>query len=278
MVRMFVATTVGAARCGRPAAAAQAPPPTPAADPVITGPIGSPLKVRAAGAADDFPTPRTFPNMPLHDPYVLADETTRTYYLYTQNVASLSGASGGGTMVYRSKNLVNWSDPTKVYAIETDGWARQQNGAWAPEVHKYNGRYYLFTTIHNSQQVIATASTQGQACGNCGQVLAEPDLPGDGDRGRGLADGPVHPARQDQAGHAAQLHDARRHALRRGRQAVDGLRARVDPEDRRHDGGDPAHERPDGRRGRPDLPVQGVRRAVVRHRAARRTPTRCHRT
>ena len=73
-------------------------------------------------------------------------------------------------MVYRSKNLVNWSDPTKVYAIETDGWARQQNGAWAPEVHKYNGRYYLFTTLHNSQQVIATASTQGQACGNCGQV------------------------------------------------------------------------------------------------------------
>ena len=51
----------------------------------------------------------------------------------------------------RSRNLVNWSDPTKVYAIETDGWARQQNGAWAPEVHFYNGRYYLFTTIHNSQ-------------------------------------------------------------------------------------------------------------------------------
>ena len=70
----------------------------------------------------------------------------------------------------RSRNLVNWSDPTKVYAIETDGWARQQNGAWAPEVHFHNGRYYLFTTIHNSQQVIATASTQGQACGNCGQV------------------------------------------------------------------------------------------------------------
>jgi hypothetical protein len=151
-------------------AGAQAPPPTPAADPIITAPVGSPLKAGALAVADDFPTPRTFPTMPLHDPYILADETTRTYYLYTQNVASLSGSAGGGTMVYRSKNLVNWSDPTKVYAIETDGWARPQNGAWAPEVHAYNGRYYLFTTLHNSQQVIATASTQGQACGNCGQI------------------------------------------------------------------------------------------------------------
>jgi hypothetical protein len=167
MVRMFVATTAALALWAS-GAAAQVPPPQP--DPVLTAPVGSPLKVGPLAAADDFPTPRTFPNMPLHDPYVLADETTRTYYLYTQNVASLSGSAGGGTMVYRSKNLVNWSDPTKVYAIETDGWARQQNGAWAPEVHKYNGRYYLFTTIHNSQQVIATASTQGQACGNCGQV------------------------------------------------------------------------------------------------------------
>ena len=134
MVRLFVATTVALALWAT-GAAAQAPPPTPAADPVITAPIGSPLKAGALAAADDFPTPRTFPDMPLHDPYILADETTRTYYLYTQNVASLSGSSGGGTMVYRSKNLVNWSDPAKVYAIETDGWARQQNGAWAPEVH-----------------------------------------------------------------------------------------------------------------------------------------------
>ena len=108
MVRMFVVTTAVLALWAT-GAAAQVPPPTPAADPVITAPVGSPLRLTAA--ADDFPTPRTFPNMPLHDPYVLADETTRTYYLYTQNVASLSGSSGGGTMVYRSKNLVNWSDP-----------------------------------------------------------------------------------------------------------------------------------------------------------------------
>ena len=168
MVRLFVATTVALALWATGAAAQVRR--RPGADPVITAPVGSPLKAGPLAAADDFPTPRTFPDMPLHDPYILADQATRTYYLYTQNVASLSGSSGGGTMVYRSKNLVNWSDPTKVYAIETDGWARQQNGAWAPEVHLYNGRYYLFTTIHNSQQVIATASTQGQACGNCGQV------------------------------------------------------------------------------------------------------------
>ena len=150
------------------AAGAQVPPEPAATDATITAPIGSPLRASDA-AADDFDTPLTMPNMPLHDPYVLADQATRTYYLYTANQQSVSHAPGA-IMVYRSHNLHDWSAPTVVYSIETDGWARPQNGAWAPEVHFYNGRYYLFTTLHNTQQVIATASTAGQACGNCGQV------------------------------------------------------------------------------------------------------------
>ncbi|QEE30751.1 hypothetical protein FTW19_23790 [Terriglobus albidus] len=31
----------------------------------------------------------TLPNMPLHDPWILANETDKTYYLYTSNVPAV---------------------------------------------------------------------------------------------------------------------------------------------------------------------------------------------
>lgn len=87
------------------------------------------------------------PDMPLHDPFIVPDPATRTYYLYTSNVPSMSGISGVGTMVYRSQNLRDWLEPEVVFRPDPKLWAT--DGAWAPEVHKYRGRYYLFTTLHN---------------------------------------------------------------------------------------------------------------------------------
>nr|BFF23037.1 hypothetical protein GCM10025732_10020 [Glycomyces mayteni] len=95
----------------------------------------------------DFPL--HLPDMPLHDPYVVADAETGLYHLFTSNL-DLSGTPGAGTMVYRSPNLRDWSDPVPVFltADEQEPWAR--HGAWAPEVHRWNGRWYLFTTLHDT--------------------------------------------------------------------------------------------------------------------------------
>lgn len=89
------------------------------------------------------------PGMPLHDPFVVADEETRTYYLYTSNEPSVSGVDGVGTMVYRSRDLRDWAAPVVVFrtADQRDGWASE--GGWAPEVHVWRGRYHLFTTVHD---------------------------------------------------------------------------------------------------------------------------------
>lgn len=92
------------------------------------------------------------PEMPLHDPYILAHEASRTYYLYTSNVPRMTGVEGIGTMVYKSKDLLNWEKPVPVFLIPATSFAPR--GAWAPEVHEYKGRYYLFTTLHNEQKVI----------------------------------------------------------------------------------------------------------------------------
>ena len=57
----------------------------------------------------------TLPEMPLHDPWILANEADQTYYLYTSNVPAMSGVQGAGTMVYRSKDLKHWEKPVLVF-------------------------------------------------------------------------------------------------------------------------------------------------------------------
>ncbi|WLW58777.1 glycoside hydrolase family 43 protein [Streptomyces sp. YU58] len=93
--------------------------------------------------------------MPLHDPFVVADTGTRTYHLYTSNDPTVSGVPGTGTMVYRSHDLREWTRPVVVFrAAGQEGlWAT--DGGWAPEVHAWNGRYYLFTTLHNEDRPLA---------------------------------------------------------------------------------------------------------------------------
>lgn len=91
--------------------------------------------------------PLRLPEMPLHDPYIVADAESGLYHLYTSN--HRSKVDGVGTMVYRSENLRDWAEPVPVFLVDDQEqpWAR--HGAWAPEVHRWQGRWYLFTTLHN---------------------------------------------------------------------------------------------------------------------------------
>jgi beta-xylosidase len=114
--------------------------------------------------------------MPLHDPYILAHEASRTYYLYTSNIQRMSGAPGVGTMVYKSKDLMNWEHPVPVFLVPPTSFAQQ--GGWAPEVHFYKGRYYLFVTLHNEKNVIeADAPFPTYVRGTITAVSDSPDGP-----------------------------------------------------------------------------------------------------
>ncbi|MFI9169318.1 glycoside hydrolase family 43 protein [Streptomyces lincolnensis] len=93
--------------------------------------------------------------MPLHDPFVVADTGTRTYHLYTSNDPTVSGVSGTGTMVYRSHDLREWTRPDVVFRTADQEGLWASDGGWAPEVHAWNGRYYLFTTLHNEDRPLA---------------------------------------------------------------------------------------------------------------------------
>ena len=75
----------------------------------------------------------------IRDPYIVAEDGC--YYLY-----SATGSHNGETIVvYKSSDLKNWQEPTTVYTMSKDSWKKAE--LWAPEVHKYNGKFYLFLSI-----------------------------------------------------------------------------------------------------------------------------------
>mgnify|MGYP000871449566 CR=1 FL=1 len=84
----------------------------------------------------------------IRDPYILADAENNCYYLYrTSTSVDAQGTKTGGVEVFKSDDLQNWRGPTKVFAIPENNWIT--GVVWAPEVHAYNGKYYLFATINS---------------------------------------------------------------------------------------------------------------------------------
>jgi hypothetical protein len=80
----------------------------------------------------------------LSDPYIYADKSDNTYYMY--------GSGGNGTVRARaSKDLKKWTDWFIVYKFPAGHWAGEKAPSWAAEVHEYNGKLYLFTTSDNGK-------------------------------------------------------------------------------------------------------------------------------
>jgi beta-xylosidase len=136
----------------------------------------------ACGAQDAM---MHMPDMPLHDPWILANAADHTYYLYTSNVPMLTGVTERGTMVYRSSDLKSWQKPVVVFRTSEMRWA--QNGAWAPEVHVWKGKYYLFTTVHDDTKALMPGKNASRPTYRRGTISAVSDSPL----------GPFHPLNAD---------------------------------------------------------------------------------
>jgi hypothetical protein len=63
-----------------------------------------------------------------------------------------SRAGAHGTLYYTSKDLATWEGPRIAFVAPESSWADPRVGAWAPEVHEYQGKYWLFTTLHNRRR------------------------------------------------------------------------------------------------------------------------------
>ena len=135
----------------------------------------TPVPASPASAGPAASALMRLPDMPLHDPFILAHKASRTYYLYTSNRANVSGVRGVGTMAYKSKDLLHWEKARVVFLAPETAFARQ--GGWAPEVHEYQGRYYLFTTLHNDEKTLAKPPEVPFATHVRGTIVAVSDSP-----------------------------------------------------------------------------------------------------
>ena len=83
--------------------------------------------------------PLTTTDFEIRDPFILQEDGT--YYCYF----SKSWFGGREVKLRTSQDLVNWSEAKVVMRTKED-W--KVSAVWAPEVHKFKGRYYLFATLH----------------------------------------------------------------------------------------------------------------------------------
>lgn len=90
----------------------------------------------------------TLDQINIRDPYILTDSVKRIYYMYrTADSVTPDGRVRGGVEVFTSRDLENWDGPHTVMRIPAGNGLT--GTVWAPEVHRYNGRYYLFATINS---------------------------------------------------------------------------------------------------------------------------------
>ena len=79
----------------------------------------------------------------IRDPFIYADQLSKTYYMYAQSANRL-GSNFVGVEVYTSKDLLNWSKPRPVLQLPDDTAIL---AVWAPEMHMHKGKFYLFVTL-----------------------------------------------------------------------------------------------------------------------------------
>lgn len=78
----------------------------------------------------------------IRDPFVVYEDGI--YYLYGTRAKDF-GRYVGGVDVYTSTDLSSWSEPHECFNSVEYGMNREVN--WAPEVHRYKGRYYMLATF-----------------------------------------------------------------------------------------------------------------------------------
>ena len=80
----------------------------------------------------------------IRDPFILTDTENQCYYMYGTTALEAGTLHAKNTFtVYKSYDLEAFDDGKIIFDGGVSGfWADQD--FWAPEVHRYNGKYYLF--------------------------------------------------------------------------------------------------------------------------------------
>ncbi len=86
--------------------------------------------------------PLSFADIHIRDPFILTENGK--YYLYGSRGRETWDVCTG-LDVFVSDDLLHWSEPVEVFTKPEGFWA--DKNYWAPEVHKYKDRYYMFVSF-----------------------------------------------------------------------------------------------------------------------------------
>lgn len=89
----------------------------------------------------------------LRDPFVLVHEGK--YYLYGTRSETAFIGEAYGFDVYVSSDLNDWSGPYEVFHRPENFFSKKSY--WAPEVHLYQERFYMFATFADTKHGLGTA-------------------------------------------------------------------------------------------------------------------------
>ncbi len=63
-------------------------------------------------------------------------------------------SAGRGVRAYTSKDLSTWEGPHSIFRTPENFWPEtQMRGIWAPELHRYRDKYYLFLTFDTATKL-----------------------------------------------------------------------------------------------------------------------------
>ena len=89
----------------------------------------------------------------IRDPFVLLHQGK--YYMYGTRGETAFVGEAFGFDVYVSDDLEHWYGPTEVFHRPEGFWSKKSY--WAPEVHKYNGKFYMFASFSHVKGGLGTA-------------------------------------------------------------------------------------------------------------------------
>jgi hypothetical protein len=87
-------------------------------------------------------TKMAFDSLNMSDPYILADDATKTYYL-----------TGSGGCIYKSRDLRNWTGPYGAYDVRGT-WMEGIDFVAAAEIHPINGKYYYVASFGDRKELV----------------------------------------------------------------------------------------------------------------------------
>jgi beta-xylosidase len=92
----------------------------------------------------------TLKEIQIRDPFVFPDTESGIYYLFGSTDKNIWYGPGTGFDFFRSHDLQDWEGPFPAFRPKPDFWATTQ--FWAPEVHLFNGRHFMFATFNADQR------------------------------------------------------------------------------------------------------------------------------